>query len=80
MWKEGVLGDSDPKALLNTLVFMFGKYFSFRSGEEHRQLKFGQIKVVEGKYGESTSFLQYTSFGEKNYAGGLKHRINLYSC
>ena len=61
MWKEGVLGDSDPKPLLNTLVFMFGKYFSFRSGEEHRQLQFGQIKVVEGKYGESTSFLQYTS-------------------
>ena len=73
MWTKGVLGDTDPKTLLNTLFFLIGNFFALRSGEEHRSLTFDQIRVIKGSDNERSK-LQNTSFGEKNYAGGLKHR------
>jgi hypothetical protein len=48
MWAKGLLGDADPRTLLNTLVFLFGKFFALRSGEEHRNLTFMQLNVVGG--------------------------------
>ena len=71
MRTKGVFSDTDPKTLLNTLFFLIGKYFALRSGEEHRSLTFDQIRVIKGS-GKECSKLQYTSFGEKNYTGGLK--------
>ena len=72
MWTKGVLCDTDPKTLQNTLFFLIGKFFALRSGEEHRSLTFDQIRVLKGSDKEHSKLL-YTSFGEKNYAGGLKH-------
>ena len=68
-----MLGNKDPKTLLHTLVFLFGKFFALRSGEEHRNLAFEQLTVIEGDDIERTR-LQYRSHGEKNHGGGLKHR------
>ena len=73
MWEKGVLGDQDPKTLLHTLVFLFGKFFALRSGEEHRSLTFEQLSVIQGDHIERTR-LQYRSHGEKNHGGGLKQR------
>ena len=73
---KGLLGEDDPRTLVNTLVYLFGKYFSLRSGEEHRELRFSQLEVIEGDLVERTR-LKYTSSAEKNYAGGpggLQHR------
>ena len=67
------MGDSDPKTLVNTLVFLFGKYFALRSGEEHRSLSLAQLEVVKGDETEC-SRLRYSSFGDKNFGGGLQHR------
>ena len=72
MWSKRALGDTDPKTLLNTLFFLIGKLFALRSGEEHRSLTFDQIRMIKGSDKERSK-LQYTSFGEKNYADGLKH-------
>ena len=52
---------------LTLLVYLFGKYFSLRSGEEHRELRFSQLEVIEGDLVERTR-LKYTSFAEKNYS------------
>ena len=73
MWAKGLLGDADPRTLLNTLVFLFGKFFALRSGEEHRNLTFMQLNVVGGDQTERER-LQYRSHGEKNHGGGIKDR------
>ena len=36
LWSKGLFGEDDPRTLVNTLVYLFDKYFSLRSGEEHR--------------------------------------------
>ena len=38
LWNKKVLGDHNPHALLNTMIFMVGMYFALRSGDEHRQI------------------------------------------
>jgi hypothetical protein len=34
MWAKGLLGNADPRTLLNTMVSLFGKFFALRSGED----------------------------------------------
>ena len=52
LWSKGLLGENDPRTLV-------------RSGEEHRELRFSQLEVIEGNFVER-SRLKYTSFAEKN--------------
>ena len=73
-WQKGLLGDSTPQALLDTMIYCNGLFFALRSGIEHRQLRHTpcQIKVVE-KPGER-AYLEYTEEFSKNHPGGLKGR------
>ncbi|XP_078383318.1 zinc finger MYM-type protein 4-like [Oculina patagonica] len=73
LWNLGLLGDSSPKVLLDTMVFLIGKTVSLRSGKEHRNLKFSQL-TLEPANAREPEKLVYVSFGEKNNLGGLKHR------
>ena len=67
MWSKGVLGDTDPKTLLNTLFFLLGKFFTLRSGEEHRSRTFDQIRVIEGRDKERSKIAVHFIRGEKLY-------------
>lgn len=73
LWNSNLLGAHSPSTLLNTMVFLIGKNFSLRSGKEHRGLKFSQLRL-EPPTADEPEKLIYTSFGEKNNLGGLKHR------
>jgi len=72
LWAKGLLGSTNPQALVDTMLFMNGLYFALRSGDEHRQLRFNpcQIQLVE-RTGQQ-SYLQYTEDISKNRPGGLK--------
>ena len=74
LWNKKDLGDHNPHALLNTVVFMVDLYFALRSGDEHRQLHLSpcQIHLIE-KPGERP-YLLYTEDQSKNNPGGLKGR------
>ena len=61
-----------PQVLIDTMIFMAGLYFALRSGDEHRQLRFSSVELVE-KPG-CTPCLVYTESVSKNNPGGLKHR------
>ena len=47
LWNLGLLGDHSPKVLLDTTVFLIGKYFALCSGKEYHGLRFGQFGLVE---------------------------------
>ena len=71
LWENKILGDHNPKALLNTMMYMTGLYFALRSGVEHRQLRHypSQIELVENQ-GER-AYLIYREDISKNHPGGL---------
>ena len=45
--EKGIMGRETPDALLNAIFFNCGIRFCLRSGAEHRDLKFSQIKLEE---------------------------------
>ena len=49
LWEKGLLGDHTADALLNTVVYTNGLYFTVRSGKEHRNLRHcpSQIEIVD---------------------------------
>ena len=49
LWDKSLLGDETPEQLISTMVFYIGLYFSLRSGNEHRRLRFKppQIELFE---------------------------------
>ncbi|XP_043086009.1 zinc finger MYM-type protein 4-like, partial [Puntigrus tetrazona] len=43
LWDCKQLGAFSPGVLLNTLIYFFTKYFSYKTAEQHRRLSFGHI-------------------------------------
>ena len=74
LWQKGLLGESTPQSLLDTMVYMNGLYFALRGGKEHRDLRYNpsQIQLIE-KPGERP-YLLYAEDISKNHPGGLRGR------
>lgn len=76
MWEKGILGDSNPQQLLETVLYMLGVHFALRAGKEHRALRLGDRSqfMVRFDKGANLFYLEYTEDTSKNNQGGLKHR------
>ena len=77
LWGLGLLGDSSPQGLLDTVVFLIGKGCALRAGKEHRQLRAppynSQFQILCD--GQGKEFIRYSEeIGNKMNKGGLKHR------
>ena len=77
LWYMGYLGASNPEQLLNIIVFIVGKGFALRAGQEHRVLRSppfnSQFRFLCDEDGEI--FLRYSEdVGLKTNKGSLKHR------
>lgn len=74
MWNENVLGDTNPRQLVDTLVFYLGLHLCLRASQEHRDLRFGvssQLKLLVTASDEQ--YLEYTENFSKNKRFGIKH-------
>ena len=47
--EKGLLGDNNPRTLLQTIFYVVGLYFALRSGQKHQDLwlSSSQIELVE---------------------------------
>ena len=46
LWERGLLGEDNPQALLDTILFLCGIHFALHSSEEHRSLQLSQLELV----------------------------------
>ena len=73
LWENNILGCTNPRQLINTLLYFFGLHFSLRAAQEHRDIEYGensQVKLLKSQNGEE--YLQYTERISKNRKFGLK--------
>ena len=75
MWKTGVFGTSNPRQLLDTLIYHFGLNFALRACQEHRELVFGDNSQISLET-DSDGFerLCYVERISKNNSCGTKDR------
>ena len=76
LWKKGLLGNSSPQVLYYwTQLYLWNVFFfALRSGQEHRNLQFAQIQLVEPQDSDSTPHLVYYEKMSKNNTGGIAQR------
>ena len=73
LWESGALGSSNPKQLLNSLIYFFGLHFSLRAAQEHRDLIFGtDSQITLSKDPNGDEYLNYCERISKNKRFGLK--------
>lgn len=58
LWDQGLLGDKDPRTLLQTLVYLFGLNFKLRSRDHFRNLQYHQFVLYMANNGRK--YLLYT--------------------
>ncbi len=62
MWQSGILGESTPEQLLNTVIFLLGIHLSLHAVDEHKALKVGYWSPIKVKFDKDADrkFLQHT--------------------
>jgi len=75
MWDQGILGDDDPKKLMNTILYLLGVHFALRSREEHRSLRFGDDSQLKLGSEDGVEFLKYREDCSKTRHGGIRDRF-----
>ena len=75
LWDCGLLGDSSPKALLNTMWLLLCQHFGLRGRQEHHDMMVKYFTTRKCDYGKN-----YITFSEsyRNTKGGslkVKHRL-----
>ncbi len=69
LWEAGLLDCNSHKVPLYTMVYLCGLSFALRSGQEHCDLQFSQIEIVEAS--QQPVYLIYTENISKTNRGGL---------
>ena len=77
LWEKGILGDSNPEQLLNTILYLNGLQFALRGGQEHRNLRMYDKPQITGPFTDKSTGRRYMVYREdvsKANSGGLKHK------
>ena len=73
LWTGGLLGDHNPKALLDTMVYYIGLYFAIRGGE-HRKIRHSPSQLCLYEPEGQKPYIVYSEDVSKTNQGGLLHR------
>ncbi len=73
MWREGVLGEDQPKQLCDTVLYLLGVNLALRGGEEHKRLRrpgFNpQITVQKDVHGQKMLVYRADPVSKSNQSG-----------
>ena len=72
LWRSGALGSSNPRQLVNTLIYLLGTHCALRAAYEHRALNFGERSQLKIEIVDEEEVLQYTECVSKAKNFGLK--------
>ena len=75
LWKRGSFGNSNPKQLIDSLIYHIGLHLALRAISEHRNLEYGANSQITLKRDHSTGkeYLQYVERTSKNKTFGIKN-------
>ena len=65
LWLSGILGDSTPEQLVDTLLYLNGVHFALRAAEEHKSLKMNCQFQVKFDHEVGLKYLEYTECTSK---------------
>ena len=74
LWEKGLLGDHNPKVLLDTMVYYIGLFFFAIRRGEHRRLRHNPFQLHLYEPLGETPYLCFTKDVLKTNQGGLLHR------
>ena len=74
MWAKDILGSSNPKQLVHTLLYMFGVHFALWASVEHRSLCIGPNSQLKLGLYRDKRFFEYSEDVSKTCQGGIDHR------
>lgn len=79
MWNDGILGESNPDQLRDTVMYLLGINLALRGGEEHRSFRCpghnSQLQILMDSKGQK--YLQYDQdFKHKTNQGGLMSHVS----
>lgn len=73
LWNNGTFGDSNPRQLIDTLIYHLGIHLALRAIDEHRDLEFGPGSQITLKTDENgQEYLLYVERTSKNKKIGIK--------
>lgn len=74
LWNDGTFGYSNPKQLLNTLIYHLGLHFALRACQEHRDIVFGTDSQISVEMDPVTHIerLKYVERSSKSKSYGIK--------
>ena len=73
MWASNVLGSSNPKQLVHTVLYMFGVHFALRASVEHRSLRVGPNSQLKLGLDRDKRYVEYSEDVSKTHQGGINH-------
>ena len=71
MWTTGVLGDKNPRQLVDTLLYLLGLHLALRGRDEHRSLRFQPSQITVKTSEDGRKFLEYRENVTKPDGRGL---------
>ena len=74
LWKSGAFGCSNPRQLIDTLIYHIGLHLALRAVDEHRNLEYGPKAQITLKcdYSTGKEYLEYIEQTSKDKTFGIK--------
>ena len=78
----GILGNSNPKVLVESLLYLFGIHFALRAGMEHHAVRYGHTSQIKFHIEDSGTlrYLEYRRLFQEQPWWYQSHEVTKENC